>query len=138
MAARFIGVQIEIESPRPLGHLFHSFSGAEIVSVEYRESTRGFAVAFEHARSGLSTDPDIQIADFCDKILNFKDEARAVWNGAYRRTFNLGYEIDDVIESFRSELAPETLQRIAGVGASVMVAIYPPTRPESDETVTGN
>ena len=57
MAARFIGVQIEIESPRPLGHLFHSFSGAEIVSVEYRESTRGFAVAFEHARSGLSTNP---------------------------------------------------------------------------------
>ena len=61
-----------------------------------------------------------------------------MWNGAYRRTFNLGYEIDDVIESFRSELAPETLQRIAGVGASVMVAIYPPTRPESDETVSDN
>lgn len=36
MAARFIGVQLEIESPRPLGHLFHSFSGAEVVSVDYR------------------------------------------------------------------------------------------------------
>ena len=40
MTARFIGVQLEIESPRPLGHLFHSFSGAEIVSVEYRENRR--------------------------------------------------------------------------------------------------
>jgi hypothetical protein len=138
MTARFIGVQLEIESPRPLGHLFDSFSGAGVVSVDYRESTRGFAVAFEHARSGLSTDPDIQIADFCDTILSFKDEARAVWNGAYRRTFNLGYEIDDAIESFRSELAPETLQRIAGVGASVMVVIYPPPPSESDETVSDN
>ncbi len=61
-----------------------------------------------------------------------------MWNGAYRRTFNLGYEIDDAIESFRSELAPETLQRIAGVGASVMVVIYPPPPSESDETVSDN
>ena len=39
MTARFIGVQLEIESPRPLGHLFDSFSGAGVVSVDYREST---------------------------------------------------------------------------------------------------
>ena len=125
MAARFIGVQLEIESPRPLGHLFHDFSGAEVVSVDYRESMRGFAVAFEHARSGTSTDPDVQIEDFCDTILGFGDEVRAVWNGAYRRTFNVGYEIDDSSETFRSELAPKTLERIARVSASVIVSIYP-------------
>ena len=125
MAARFIGVQLEIESPRPLGHLFHSFSGAEVVSVDYRESARGFAAAFEHAGRGVSTGPDIQIADFCDKIMGFKDDAQSVWNGAYRRTFNVGYEIDDSSECFRSELAPETMERIARVGASVIVAIYP-------------
>ena len=125
MAARFIGVQLEIESPRPLGHLLHSFSGTEVVSVDYHESTRGFAVAFEHAGSGMSTDPDIQIADFCDKIMGFKDDARTVWHSAYRRTFNVGYEIDDSSESFRSELDPQTIERIARVGASVIVAIYP-------------
>ena len=125
MTARFIGVQLEIESPRPLGHLFDSFSGAGVVSVDYRESTRGFAVAFEHARSGMSTDPDVQISDFCDTILGFKEHALVVWNGAYRKTFNIGYEIDDSSEFFRSELAPETMERIARVGASVIVAIYP-------------
>ena len=125
MAARFIGVQLEVESPRPLGHLFHSFSGAEVVSVDYRESTRGFAAAFEHTGRGVSTDPDIQIAYFCDTIMGFKDDAQSVWKDAYRRTFNVGYEIDDSSESFRSELAPETMERIARVGASVIVAIYP-------------
>jgi hypothetical protein len=40
MTARFIGVQLEIESPRPLGHLFDSFSGAGVVSVDYREASR--------------------------------------------------------------------------------------------------
>ncbi|MDD9987738.1 MAG: hypothetical protein OXQ31_15800 [Spirochaetaceae bacterium] len=134
MAARFIGVQLEVESPRPLGHLFHSFSGAEVVSVDYRESARGFAAAFEHAGRGVSTGPDIQIADFCDKITAFKDDGQSVWNGAYRRTFNVGYEIDDSSECFRSELAPETMQRIARVGASVIVAIYPqaPGEPGSE------
>ena len=134
MAARFIGVQLEVESPRPLGHLFHSFSGAEVVSVDYRESARGFAAAFEHAGRGVSTGPDIQIAYFCDKIMGFKDDAQSVWNGAYRRTFNVGYEIDDSSECFRSELAPETMERIARVGASVIVAIYPqaPGEPGSE------
>ena len=100
----------------------------------YRESTRGFAVAFEHARSGVSTDPDIQIADFCDTVLDFRDDARAVWNAAYRRTFNVGYEIDDSSECFRSELAPETMEKIARVDASVIVSIYPPGsgEPESE------
>ena len=134
MAARFIGVQLEVESPRPLGHLFHDFSGAGVVSVDYRESMRGFAVSFEHTGSGMSTDPDIQIVDFCDTILAFSDDSRSVWNDAYRRTFNVGYEIDDSSECFRSELAPETMQRIARVGASVIVAIYPqaPGEPRSE------
>lgn len=125
MAARFIGVQLEVESPRPLGHLLHSLSGSEVVSVDYRESARGFAAAFEHAGRGVSTDPGIQIAYFCDRILDFGDDAGSVWNGAHRRTFNVGYEIDDSSESFRSELAPETMERIARVGASAIVSIYP-------------
>ena len=73
----------------------------------------------------MSTDPDVQISDFCDTILGFKEHALVVWNGAYRKTFNVGYEIDDSSECFRSELAPETMERIARVGASVIVAIYP-------------
>ena len=84
MAARFIGVQLEIESPRPLGHLFHSFSGAEVVSVDYHESTGGLAVVFNNAGRGMSTDPSIQIAYLCDTTLGFEDDARTVWNGAYR------------------------------------------------------
>ena len=51
--------------------------------------------------------------------------ALAAWNGAYRKTFNLGYAIDPAKGHFRLELKPETLQRIARLGASVMVSIYP-------------
>ena len=125
MAARFIGVELEIESPRPLGYIFDALSGAGVVSFDYRESRRGFSVSFECARAGMSSDPDIQIAKFCDLFVGCNDQAKAVWNSAYRKTFNLAYRIEESTECFRSELQPATLARIAELGASVMLTIYP-------------
>ena len=130
MAARFNSAQLELESPRPLGHVLDAFSGGGIISFDYRESKRGFSVAFEYSEAGSSTDPDAQVALFCDIIDNLKEQPKSVWDGAYRRTFNLGYEIDATPGCFRSELKPETVQQIARLGASVMVSIYPPCAAE--------
>ena len=148
MAAQFVSAQLEIESPRPLGYVLEAFSGKEIVSFDYRESKRGFSVAFEYTGAGASTDPDAQIDVFCNVIENLKQHPRAIWDGAYRKTFNLGYEIDAAkdhrrdhgeqaaggIECFRSELKPETVGRIGKLGASVLLSIYPaqPPYPEDE------
>ena len=67
-------------------------------------------------------------------------------DGAYRKTFNLGYEIDTAkshhlaggeqpagaSECFRSELNPETVGRIAKLGASVLLSIYPAQPPDPE------
>ena len=146
MAAHFVSAQLEIESPRPLGYVLEAFSGGEIVSFDYRESRRGFSVAFEYTGAGASTDPDVQIDVFCNVIENLKEHPRAIWDGAYRKTFNLGYEIDTAkshhlaggeqpagaIGCFRSELRPETVARIARLRASVLVSIYPAQPPDPD------
>ena len=147
MAARFVSAQLEIESPRPLGYVLEAFSGGEIVSFDYRESRRGFSVAFEYTGAGASTDPDAQIDVFCNVIENLKEHPRAIWDGAYRKTFNLGYEIDTAkshhrdhgeqaasgIECFRSELKPQTVGRIAKLGASVLLSIYPAPPPGTED-----
>ena len=130
MAARFISAQLEIESPRPLGYVFEAFSGGEIVSSDYRESKRGFSAAFEYTGAGASTDPDAQIDAFCNVVENLQEQPTAIWDGAYRKTFNLGYEIDPTESFYRSELKPETVQRIAKLGASVLVSIYPAQPPD--------
>ena len=57
----------------------------------------------------------------------------AIWDGAYRKTFNLGYEIDATESCFRSELKPETVQRIAKLGASVLVSMYPAQPPDPED-----
>lgn len=142
MAVRFINCDLEIESPRSL----EAFSGEEIVSFDYRESKRGFSVAFEYNGAGASTDPDAQIDVFCNVIGNLEEHPRAIWDGAYRKTFNLGYEIDTAkshrrdhgeqaaggIECFRSELKPQTVDRIAKLGASVLVSIYTARAPDPE------
>ena len=153
MAARFVSVQLEIESPRPLGHLFEAFSGTEVMAFDCRESKRGLSVAFEYTGAGASTDADAQIDEFCNMVEHLTEQARSIWDGAYRKTFNLGYEIDTAksqhlaggeqpaggIECFRSELKPETVGRIAKLGASVLLSIYPaqPPDPEGRAGVTG-
>ena len=132
MAARFVGAQLEIESPRPLGYVLDAFSGWEVVSFDYRESKRGFSVAFEYTGAGASTDPDAQIDVFCNVVENLKEQPRAIWDGACRKTFNLGYEIDSTASCFRSELKPQTVDRIAKLGASVLVSIYPARPPDPE------
>ena len=134
MAARFVSAQLEIESPRPLGYVLQAFSGTEVVAFDYRETKRGLSAAFEFTGAGASTDPDAQIVAFCDTVEHFEDQPKAIWDGAYRKTFNLGYEIDPTESCFRSELKPETVQRIAKLGASVLVSIYPaqPADPEDE------
>ena len=132
MAAQFIGVQLEIESPRPVGYLMDAFSGSDIIAFDYRESKRGFSVVFEYSGAGSSTDPDAQIARFCDLLNGFKERPKSVWDGAHRRTFNLGYQIDAIPGCFRSELKPATVRKLAQLGTSVTVSIYPAEPPDHD------
>lgn len=139
MAAQFVSVQLEIESPRPLGYVLEAFSGTEVVAFDYRESKRGFSIAFEYNGAGAGTDADSQIHEFCNMVERWQEQARRIWDDSYRKTFNLGYEIATAerqhpavgeqaaggIECFRSELKPETVGRIAKLGASVLLSIYP-------------
>ena len=80
-------------------------------------------------------------------VEHLKEQVRRIWDGAYRKTFNLSYEIDSAeshhlaggerpagaIECFRSELRPETVDRIARLGASVLVSIYPAPPPDPED-----
>ncbi len=144
MAVAYLNVDLEIEGPRPLCHILQEFSESNICCLGCFETGRGHFANFEV--TALPSDPNSIISEFCDAIETFREDAGAFWAAAHRKTFDVGFDSDGSAGCSRFELkadtvrraATETLQRIAGVGASVMVAIYPPTRPESDETVSDN
>ena len=127
--------------------MLEAFSGTEVVAFDYRESKRGFSIAFEYNGAGAGTDADAQIDELCNMVEHLQEQARRIWDGCYRKTFNLGYEIDTAerqrpavgeqpaggIECFRSELKPETVGRIAKLGASVLLSIYPAQPPAHED-----
>lgn len=53
------------------------------------------------------------------------EEAREVWEGCCSRVMDVGYESGTSPQNFRSEIRTSTVQRVAAIGASIVITIYP-------------
>lgn len=65
------------------------------------------------------------ILKFCSLIENLPPETRRIWNGCYKRVFDIGFESGNTENSFQTEIKAETLKRVAEIEASIVVTIYP-------------
>ena len=54
------------------------------------------------------------------------DESKKLWDTAFVKVFDIGYESGLGQNSYTSELRAETIQEVAALGASLRVTIYPP------------
>ena len=84
-------------------------------------------LALESARSFKT--PDAAIHALCAVIEELPARARRIWHAA-RKTFDVGYELRASERSSCFSLRPDTLERVAKLGASLTVTYY---RGESDE-----
>lgn len=67
------------------------------------------------------------ISVFCGLIENLPPEAKAVWNAADSRVFDIGYESGIGEQLAKMVIEPDVLNRVAQLGVSVVVTIYPIT-----------
>lgn len=81
------------------------------------ESTRGFK------------NPDATIHALCSVVESLSPEMQRVWQKA-RKEFNVGYELRSSERSSHFSLRPDTLERIAELGATLTVTYY---RGDADE-----
>ena len=72
---------------------------------------------------------DRAINQFCTLIESLSAEGRTLWDNCFERVFDIGYDSGITPFCYRSTLQPSTVQRIAQLGASILVTIY-----ASDET----
>ncbi|MBD2703344.1 hypothetical protein IC229_22055 [Spirosoma sp. BT702] len=70
-------------------------------------------------------EPDPYIAAMLTAIESLDQPARDLWSACTIREFNIGYDCGDRPWAFHQELLPATLARIAQVGASLVITIYP-------------
>jgi hypothetical protein len=75
--------------------------------------------------------PEPNIAALLTAIESLGPEARAVWAACNTREFNLGYDCGDEPWAFTDQLTTETLARIASLGASLRLTLYPVRGPGS-------
>ncbi len=126
----FLNVDLEIESHKKLQPIVTAF-GDDVHILYCGEAHKHQLATFE--ASGICTDEaDSLINFFCVLVEGLDDEAVSIWNSAFRKEFNIGYQSGLEPSHFESNIRNSTLKRIADLGASIKITIYPP-RPFDDE-----
>ena len=113
---------LEIEGPRQLSHMLQEFSEWGFSCLGCFETRRGHFANFEVTAS--PSDPNSIVAEFCDAIESFREDAGATWAGAHRKTFDVGFDRDGSAGCSRFELKAATVRRAAELGASLGITIY--------------
>lgn len=125
MEVQYLNTDLEIESKSDLSSIVEEF-GDDVIVLHHGER-RGFQHAsFETAAD--STDADATINSFCMLVESLPHEAREIWNGCLSRVFDVGYESGSSPPHFRSEIRASTIRRVANIGASIVITIYPETQ----------
>ncbi len=81
-------------------------------------------------KTGTTGDPNLVATALLTAIEGLPEKAKAVWEACTKREFNLGFACGTAPSAFTSTLSLEVLKRIAEVGASVTVTLYPVGLPE--------
>jgi hypothetical protein len=109
---RYLNVDLEIESKSDLSKIVEEFG--DDVSVLYCGEMRGY----QHASFEISAniaDADETINHFCLLVEGLPKDARE----------DVGFESGTSPQNFRSEIRASTVQRVAAIGASIIITIYP-------------
>jgi len=128
MATKYLNTDLEIESKSDISRIVEEFG--EDVMVLHHGEMRGY----QHASfeiGGSIAGADELINSFCLLVEQLPKEVREIWNGCCSRTFDVGYESGTAPRNFKSEIRAPTIQRVAEIGASIMITIYPASGDDS-------
>jgi hypothetical protein len=88
---------------------------------------------FEVTCCGHET-PESTISSILDAIEALKGKARALWAQCSLREFNIGYDCGDKPWAYNDGLANAILRRIAKLGGSLRITLYPPEKKKTRKT----
>ena len=122
MKVHYLNTDLEIESKDDLSRILEEFG--EDVSVLHQGEIRGYQQAsFEIAGSASGADEVINY--FCSLVESLPTEVREIWDGCCSRILDVGYESGTTSPNYRSEIRASTIRRVAEIGASIVITIYP-------------
>lgn len=119
----FLNVDLEVRSRKNIEPLVAWMDREAVVLRSERH--RGLHVASFELASARQSTPDRRIARLAALVEALPTAERSLWDGASVRTFDVGVQAGADGHVFVAPLASATLSRVAGLGASVVVTVYP-------------
>jgi hypothetical protein len=118
----FLNVDLEIVSASKLDSLAAEMGKRVIVLYSGPVSKpRRHLLAVESSR--FLRNPDAVIHALCSVVENLSVASRRIWQRA-RKEFDVGYELRRSERSSQFSLRPDTLERVAALGATLTVTYY--------------
>lgn len=68
---------------------------------------------------------DVLLTAFCDLLENLSAESKNLWNSCRVRSFDVGFACGNTEKSYHTTIKTETLQRVAQIGATIHITVYP-------------
>jgi hypothetical protein len=127
----FLNVDLDIESAADLRPLAAELEAVCVIlhaSTTGRDRNRLSLVRLESLDCDNAHGPDTVIHDLCGVIEALSPAGRALWYSATVRQFDVGYDTQPAPAhpAARFALRPDTIGRVARIGASLAVTVYPP------------
>ncbi len=120
----FLNVDLEIESKTDLASLAAALE-PDAFALYCGPVADGYLLNLELNSASADTDgPDERIHKLCQLIEALSPAGRQGWQYACRRTFDVGFDATTEHMAARFSLRTDSLERIAGLGATLTVSVY--------------
>lgn len=117
---QFLNIDLDIESSTDISPIVQEWEGR--VSVHRHEKIdEAYFGSFETSYSGINE----IVEEYVTLIEGLSQSSRNIWDNANKRDFDFGYESGTEPNNFHSRIESESIGKLAMVGGSVVVTIYP-------------
>lgn len=121
----FLNVDLVIQSRSNLASLPAEFEKRAYV-LHCGRIGGGYFLAVESNRQFKT--PDATVRALCAVVGALSAQGKRLWRSAYRKEFDIGYDLASEGYVSHFKLRPDTLKRITALGATLAVTFYDPKR----------
>lgn len=124
IAAHFINVDLDLKSSAPLSPLLDAWS--DRVSDMYTPAKDGRKHWLRLELHSQPADPERGILEFCRLVRRLRGAARAAWQQASSKEFDIGIQAGMERRSAEWVLSRKVIDAIHGVGGHIRMTVYSP------------
>jgi hypothetical protein len=134
---RYINTDLDLTSPEDLTALAATFRAQGVPPLYVTAGDNGLWYATFETNDDYD-EPEPNIAAMLAVIESLKESVRGMWWACTRREFNIGYDCGSKPWAFNNGLSRETLRRMADVGTSLHITLYPRRRAKTSRAAASD